>query len=131
MINNVTLMGRLTADPVLKTTNSGLEVCSFCVAVERSYKADNGEKQTDFINITAWRQTAAFVCKYFQKGQMIALTGSIQTRSYEDKNGNKRTAVEVVANNVSFCGSKSDNAAAVKSDAVPVGIDAAEDDLPF
>lgn len=131
MINNVTLMGRLTAAPELKTTNSGLEVCSFCIAVDRSYQNKDGEKQTDFINITAWRQTAAFICKYFNKGQMIALTGSIQTRSYEDKNGSKRTAVEVLANNVSFCGSKSDNASAVKSDTVPIGADAIEDDLPF
>lgn len=108
MLNTAILMGRLTADPELKTTNSGLSVTSFCVAVDRRYQKD-GEKQADFLNVVAWRQTAEFICKYFQKGQMIAVQGSIQTHNYEDKNGNKRTAVEIVADNVSFCGSKSES----------------------
>lgn len=108
MLNTAILMGRLTADPELKTTNSGLSVTSFCVAVDRRYQKD-GERQTDFINVTAWRQTAEFVNRYFHKGSMIAVQGSIQTHNYEDKNGNKRTAVEIVADNVSFCGSKSES----------------------
>lgn len=109
MLNCAVIMGRLTADPELKTTNSGISVVSFCVAVDRKYQKDNEDRQADFINVTAWRQTAEFICKYFKKGQMIAVQGSIQTRSYEDKNGNKRTAVEIVADNVSFCGGKSES----------------------
>lgn len=104
MINNVVLMGRMTADAVLRTTTSGTSVASFTVAVDRNYK----EKQTDFINIVAWKNTAEFVSKYFHKGDMIAVEGSIQIRAYEDKNGNKRTATEVIANNVSFCGGKTE-----------------------
>lgn len=109
MLNCAVIMGRLTADPELKTTNSGLSVTSFCVAVDRRYQKDGEERQADFINVVAWRQTAEFICKYFCKGQMIAVQGAIQTRNYEDKNGNKRTAVEIVAENVSFCGSKSES----------------------
>ena len=105
-LNCATIMGRLTAGPELRTTNSGLAVTSFIVAVDRSYAKQGEERQTDFINVVAWRQTAAFVTRYFEKGQMIAVQGSIQTRNYEDKNGNKRTAVEIVADKVSFCGEK-------------------------
>lgn len=108
MLNSVIVMGRLTADPELRTTQSGLSVTSFTVAVDRRFQKQGEEKQTDFINCTAWRNTADFVTRYFTKGQMIALQGSIQTRNYEDKNGNKRTAVEVLVENVSFCGSKND-----------------------
>lgn len=109
MINNVVLMGRLTAAPELKTTQSGISTIKFGVAVERRYNKQGEEKQTDFIDCVAWRQTAEFISKYFNKGSMIALVGSIQTRSYEDKNGNKRKAVEVQVENVSFCGSKSES----------------------
>lgn len=109
MINNVVLMGRLTAAPELKTTQSGISTVRFSVAVERRYNKQVEEKQTDFIDCVAWRQTAEFISKYFNKGSMIALVGSIQTRSYEDKNGNKRKAVEVQVENVSFCGSKSES----------------------
>lgn len=105
-LNCAVIMGRLTANPELRTTNSGLAVTSFIVAVDRSYAKQGEERQTDFINVVAWRQTAAFVTRYFEKGQMIAVQGSIQTRNYEDKNGNKRTAVEIVADKVSFCGEK-------------------------
>ena len=108
MINNITLMGRLTADPELKTTTTGLSVTSFSIAVDRGYARNGEEKQTDFINIVAWRQTAEFICRYFKKGSMIALTGSLQSRSYEDRNGNRRTVYEVVVDNVSFCGSKAE-----------------------
>ena len=109
MLNCVIIMGRLTADPELKTTPNGTSVTSFCVAVDRSYVRQGEERQTDFINVVAWRQTADFITRYFHKGSMIAVQGSIQTRNYEDKNGNKRTAVEVLAGNVSFCGSKADS----------------------
>lgn len=109
MLNCVIIMGRLTADPELKTTPSGTSVVSFHVAVDRSYVRQGEERQTDFINVVAWRKTADFITRYFHKGSMIAVQGSIQTRNYEDKNGNKRTAVEVLAGNVSFCGSKADS----------------------
>lgn len=108
MLNCAIIMGRLTADPELRTTASGLSVTSFSVAVDRRFQRQGEDKQTDFINVVAWRQTAEFVSRYFHKGSMIAVQGSIQTRNYEDKNGNKRTAVEIVADNVSFCGSKAE-----------------------
>ena len=110
MINVVVLMGRLVADPELKQTQNGTSVCSFRIAVDRNVaNKQTGERQADFINITAWRQTAEFVCKYFRKGSMIAIEGSLQTRSYTDKDGNNRTAYDVVANNVSFTGSKAES----------------------
>lgn len=108
MINSVVLMGRLTADPELRTTTTGKSVCSFRIAVDRSYSKNTEERQADFINIVAWENTANFVCRYFSKGSMIAIQGSIQTRQYEDKTGAKRTAFDVVAREVSFCGSKSE-----------------------
>ena len=89
MINSVILMGRITAAPECKKTQSGISVVSFSIAVDRSYRSGS-ERQTDFITVVAWRQTADFICNYFKKGQMIAIEGSIQTRPYEDKNGNKR-----------------------------------------
>ena len=108
MINMVALMGRLTYEPELRTTNSRLSVISFQVACDRSYQASGQERQADFIDCVAWRQTAEFISRYFHKGSMIAVEGSIQTRNYTDKNGQNRKAVEVVANNVSFCGSKAE-----------------------
>lgn len=111
MLNCAVIMGRLVADPELRTTTGGISVTSFCVAVDRNYVKPGEERQADFINVVAWRQTADFVTRYFRKGSMIAVQGSIQTRSYEDKNGTKRTAVEIVADNVSFCGSKSSDSA--------------------
>ena len=109
MLNCAVLMGRLVADPELRTTTSGISVTSFRIAVDRSFVRQGEERQADFIDIVAWRQTAEFVSRYFRKGSMIAVQGSIQTRNYEDKQGNKRTAVEVVADNVSFCGSKAES----------------------
>lgn len=109
MINCAIIMGRLTSDPELKTTPSGVSVTTFSVAVERNYAPQGQERQTDFINVVAWRQTAEFVTKWFRKGQMIAVQGSIQTRNYEDRKGNKRTAVEIVADQVSFTGSKAES----------------------
>ena len=101
MFNLVVLTGRLTADPELKTTQSGVSVVSFCVAVQRQYKSGE-DPITDFINVVAWRHTAEFVTKYFHKGNMIGVEGSIQTRKYTDKDGNNRSAFEVLANNVQF-----------------------------
>lgn len=113
MLNIVALMGRLTHTPELKTTQNGTSVCSFSIAVDRTYTQKGEERKADFIDIVAWRQTAEFICKYFQKGSMIAIDGSIQTRSYQDKQGSNRTKVEVLANNVSFCGSKAADKPAV------------------
>lgn len=106
MLNTVVIMGRLCSAPEIKKTSSGISVTSFTVAIDRNYKSGE-DKVTDFINVAAWRGTAEFICNYFKKGQMIAVEGSIQSRNYEDKDGNKRTAFEVVASNVSFCGDKS------------------------
>lgn len=108
-MNNVSLIGRLTADPELRTTQSGLSVTRFNIAVDRQFTKEDGEKQTDFISIQAWRKTAEFICKYFSKGQKIALTGAIQTGSYTDKDGNKRYTFDVIANNVEFCEPKKEN----------------------
>ena len=119
MLNNVVLMGRLVADPELRTTGSNLSVTSFTIAVDRSYVRAGEERQADFIDIVAWRQTAEFVTRYFRKGSMIAIQGSLQTRTYEDKNGNKRKAVEVVASQVSFCGSKSETGTANTGNYMP------------
>lgn len=127
MLNVAVITGRLTADPELRKTTTGISVTSITVAVERNYK--NGEeRESDFINVVAWRGTADFVSTYFKKGQMIAIQGSIQTRNYEDKNGNKRTAVEIVAENVSFCGSKSTNDNNVNEG---FSSDESDDELPF
>ena len=108
MVNCAVIMGRLVADPELRPTGNGTSVTSFAVAVDRRFARSGEDRQTDFIDVIAWRQTADFVCKYFRKGSMIAIQGYIQTRTYEDKNGNKRKAVELVADNVSFCGSKAE-----------------------
>lgn len=123
MINTVVLMGRLTFDPELRTTPSGVSVVRFQVAVDRSYQKAGEERKADFIDVTAWRQTADFVSRYFHKGSMIAIEGSLQTDNFTDKDGNKRKSVQVVANNVSFCGSKSEGGnntyAAARTDSAP------------
>lgn len=106
MLNVVAIMGRLVAGPELKTTQQGTSVCSFRIACDRNFARQGEQRQADFIDIVAWRQQAEFVCKYFQKGSLIAIEGSLQTRQYQDKNGSNRTAVEVVTSNVSFAGSK-------------------------
>lgn len=115
MLNVVAIMGRLVADPELRTTTQGHSVCSFRIACDRSYVQQGQERQADFIDIVAWRQQADFVSKYFQKGSMIAVEGRLQTRNYQDKNGNNRTAVEVVANNISFAGAKRQDGQSVPS----------------
>ena len=104
--NKVILIGNLTADPELKQTQGGLSVCSFNIAVNRRFKGENGQQDCDFITIVAWRQQAEFVCKYFKKGQAILVCGQLQTRTWNDNNGNKRYATEVVADEVSFVGNK-------------------------
>ena len=107
-MNNVILIGRLVADPELKTTQTGLEVTSFRIAVDRPYSKD-GEKKADFIDVVAWRRTAAFICQYFEKGKPIVINGSLQTRSYEAKDGSKRFVTEVLAENVEFVPSSKNN----------------------
>ncbi len=103
MLNHIVIMGRLTRDPELRRTNSGLAVASFSVAVDRDFgKNENGERETDFIDCVAWRQTGEFVSKYFTKGSMIVVSGRLQIRSWNDKDGNKRRTAEVVADNVYF-----------------------------
>lgn len=109
MLNKTVLMGRLTATPELKQTQGGTSVCSFALAVARSYARAGEQPETDFIDIVAWGKTAEFVCKYFNKGQLIALSGRIQTRMWTDRNDNKRKAVEVVAEEVFFAEPKRDN----------------------
>lgn len=127
MLNRVILMGRLAADPELRTTQSGVNVASFRIGVSRDYNRE----QTDWINIVAWRQTAEFIANYFSKGSMIALEGSLQSRQYQDKSGNNRTAYEVQADRVWFAESKSGSQ---KPDVEPDLEDYEEldgDNLPF
>lgn len=106
MLNVAILMGRLVEEPELRHTPNNVAVTTFTIAVDRSYVKSGAERQADFIDIVCWRNTAEFVCKYFRKGQMIALQGSIQTRSYTDNQGIKRKAFEIVADNVFFADSK-------------------------
>ena len=110
MLNHITIMGRLTRDPELRRTGSGVAVASFTVAVDRDFGGrDGGEKETDFIDCVAWRQTGEFVSKYFTKGSMIVVSGRLQIRNWNDKDGNKRRSAEVVADNVYFGESKRSN----------------------
>lgn len=107
MLNRVVLMGRLVADPELRQTPNGVFVASFKIAVDRNYQQkDTGERQADFISCVAWRQTGEFISRYFQKGRMIALEGSLQTRNYEDKTGARKTAYEVIVDQAYFADSK-------------------------
>lgn len=110
MINRVVLMGRLVADPELKTTNTGISVTSFRIAVDRSYVKAGEQRQADFFDVVAWRNTAEFVCRNFGKGSLIAIDGQLQSRQYQTKEGQNRTAIEVVADNVSFTGERRDGA---------------------
>ena len=109
MLNHITIMGRLTRDPELRRTGSGIAVASFTLAVDRDYSPrDGGERETDFIDCVAWRQTGEFVSKYFTKGRMAVVSGRLQIRSWTDKDGNKRRSAEVVADNVYFGDSRRD-----------------------
>lgn len=120
MLNRIILMGRLVADPELRQTPNGISVASFRIAVDRNYQSrSSGERQADFISCVAWRQTGEFISRYFQKGRMIALEGSLQTRSYEDKTGAKRTAYEVVVDQAYFADSR------------PSGAQPAGNNIPF
>lgn len=122
MLNHITLMGRLTTDPELRRTATGTAVASFSIACERDFASSGTEKETDFINIVAWRNTAEFVSKYFSKGRMAIISGRLQMRSFTDKNGNKRVAAEVVAESIYFGDSKRDGAAAPSNGQAPSGV---------
>ena len=119
MLNQIIIMGRLTRDPELRRTQSGTAVCSFSVAVDRDFKSQSGEKETDFIDVVAWRQTGEFVSKYFTKGRMIVVSGSLQSRKWQDRNGQNRISWEVIADNVYFGDSKRDGAAPGGFDQTP------------
>lgn len=141
MMNVICLQGRLVRDPELKRTNAGVAVANFTIAVQRNMKNQDGERESDFIDIVCWRHTAEFVCKYLQKGNLVCLNGSLQTRSYEDKNGNKRKAFEVVADNVHMAGdraARSEEGEAEQQEMAPAQpvknngyVEVETDDLPF
>jgi len=114
-VNSICLMGRLTGDPELKTTQTGVSVTSFRVAVDRAYRSKDQERQADFIPCVAWRNTAEFISRYFHKGQRIALQGSLQSRTYTANDGSQRTVYEVVVDNAFFCESKGGNAGGAPS----------------
>lgn len=136
MLNTITIMGRLTADVELKTTQKSDSVCSFSVAVERNYKDADGKYPVDFIEVVAWRQTAEFISKHFTKGSMIAVQGSLQSRKWQAKDGSNRIAWEVIAERVYFAGSKPAEPQ-TEATAVPLAESGAEfaptpeADLPF
>ena len=133
MLNKIFLMGRLTRDPELRRTGSGLAVASFSLAVDRDFKSQSGEKETDFIDIVAWRNTAEFVSKYFSKGRMAVVEGRLQVRDWTDKNGGRRRSSEVVADNVYFGDSKKDAEMPAQSNSSGGAFSEVEDDgeLPF
>ena len=142
MLNRIIVMGRMTKDPELRTTQSGTSVCSFTLAVDRDFKDSNGEKGVDFIDVVAFRHTAEFVCKYFSKGRVAVAEGRLQIREWKDKDGNNRRTAEIVAENVYFGDSKRDDGGNAQSGAPAYGYGApagggftevADDDgnLPF
>ena len=106
MLNHVTMMGRLVREPELRHTQSGIPVCTCRIAVDRDYASQNGDRETDFFDVVAWRGTAEFISKYFSKGRMIALDGRLQTQSWTDRDGNNRTSTGIVAESVYFADSK-------------------------
>lgn len=131
MLNKVILMGRFTRDPELRSTPQGISTCAFTLAVDRDYVKQGEERKADFINCVAWRNTAEFISKYFKKGSMAALEGSIQTRSWDSTDGKKGYATEVIVNNIYFGESKKDNSPAEdvpEEYTAPMGTD---EDLPF
>lgn len=132
MLNRIIVMGRVTRDPELRRTNSGTAVASFTVAVDRDFKSQSGEKETEFIDVVAWRNTAEFVSKYFSKGRMAVVEGRLQLRDWTDKDGNKRRSAEIVADSVYFGDSKRDGGDTVQSEPQS-GFSEVEDDgdLPF
>ena len=126
MLNRIVLMGRLVKDPELRRTGSGTAVTSFSLAVDRDFKSQSGEKETDFIDVVAWRNTAEFVSKYFSKGRMAVVEGRLQLRDWTDKDGNKRRSAEVVANSVYFGDSKSSDTQSAPTSMNPVPVSAAD-----
>ena len=128
MLNRIDIMGRLTGDPELRRTQSGTAVASFTIAVERDYKPEGGEKETDFFDVVAWRKTAEFVCRYFTKGRMAVIDGRLQTRKWTDKNGGNRVAVEIIADSVYFGDSKK---SVPDGENEPVELEYDDGDLPF
>lgn len=132
MLNRIIVMGRLTRDPELRRTNSGNAVTSFTVAVDRGFKTQSGDKETDFIDVVAWRNTAEFVSKYFSKGRMAVVEGRLQLRDWTDKEGNKRRTAEIVADSVYFGDSKRDGGDTVQSEPQGSFSEIEDDgDLPF
>lgn len=133
MLNKVIIMGRLTRDPELRRTQGGTAVTSFTLAVDRDFKSQSGEKETDFIDVVAWRNTGEFAAKYLTKGRMAAVEGRIQVRDWQDKDGNRRKTVEVVADNVYFADSKRDSKPQETPATNEPDFDEIEDDgdLPF
>lgn len=133
MLNRVILMGRLTADPELRQTQSGLSVLSFSIAVERDFTPKGEEKQVDFINLVAWRHTAEFISKYFSKGKMIAVDGRLQVRNYTDSNGNNRTIAEVLIDKAYFAGgdNNANKRQSITIDDVGDFEEIDDEDLPF
>ena len=133
MLNSVIIMGRLTRDPELRRTQGGTAVTSFAMAVDRDFKSQSGEKETDFIDVVAWRNTGEFAAKYLAKGRMAAVEGRIQVRDWQDKDGNRRKSVEVVADNVYFADSKRDSKPQESRTVDDQEFDEIEDDgdLPF
>lgn len=129
-MNNICITGRLTSAPEIKKTTSGVSVCSVSIAVDRDYKV-NGEKSTDFIPCVFWRGTAEFVGKYFSKGDMIAVVGSLESRKYTDKDGNNRTVWEVKADKVNFCGGKKEASQDNTQSFEDVYDEISNDDIPF
>lgn len=128
MLNRIDIMGRLTGDPELRRTQSGTAVASFTIAVERDYKPEGGEKETDFFDVVAWRKAAEFVCRYFAKGRMAVIDGRLQTRKWTDKNGGNRVAVEIIADSVYFGDSKK---SVPDGENEPVELEYDDGDLPF
>lgn len=132
-MNKVVLLGRLTKDPELTMTPSNVAVCKFTIAVNRKFKNANGEYEADFLNCVAWRKTGEFIAQYFAKGQMICADGSVQTRNYTDKEGNKRYITEIIIDGADFCGSKgsqSGNSQASEPETA-AACDMPDTDLPF
>lgn len=130
MLNHITLMGRLTRDPELRRTGSGTAVTSFTLAVDRDFKdKDSGERQTDFIDVVAWRTTAEYVCKYFSKGRMAVVEGRLQIRDWTDKDGGKRKSAEILANSVYFGDSKQDNQKSASNTSAKNGVDVSASDF--
>lgn len=128
MLNRIVLMGRLTKKPELRRTQSGVAVTSFSLAVERDYKDAEGNRETDFIDVVAWRSTAEFAAKYLDKGRMAAVTGLLQTHNWEDRNGNKRRSVEVVVDSIYFAESKREETTGRSADVSVDDFQEVEDD---